>query len=111
MALEKEELFEVENGLFVTDNQGNEGPIVTGGVGFPFGLDFPLNTFYVQTIGNDIKTWRKFGADVNDWTEKEGLTSTEPITYDLKIPVGSIKQYFSNELQGEVFVDGELYVL
>jgi hypothetical protein len=110
MALEKEELFEVENGFFVTDNEGNEGPILTGGANLPFGLNFPVNTFYIQTVGNDIKTWRKFGNDPQEWTEKEDLTSTDIIDYDLRIPSGTLKTYFGNELHGEVFVDGELYV-
>lgn len=71
--MNKDRAFEVEQGVIVTDENGNEGPFYTGGSVFPFGLDLPQSTIYVQNEGSRIIVWQKFGAGVNDWRNYPAL--------------------------------------
>lgn len=60
------ELQEIENGIKITDDQGGDvGPVLTGGVDSPIGLDLPEGSLYLRTNG---ETWRKSGAGINDWS-------------------------------------------
>lgn len=70
MTLDKNKADEVLHGVIVNDPAGGnlvEGPFYTGGPSSPVGLTLPVNTFYVQNVGNEIYVWKKFGAGVNDW--------------------------------------------
>lgn len=54
--------FEVETGILIED-----GPFYTGGASSPIGLDLPVNTLYVQNVGDRVVIWQKYDTLVTDW--------------------------------------------
>lgn len=111
MAIEIEELSEVENGFKVTQADDTEGPIYTGGPQIPLGLDFPKNTIYTQVKSDGVKVWRKFGDDPSDWCENDGSLRSDLANFDLNVPLGTTIVSPCREFGGDLVVDGELYLL
>lgn len=82
--VDKSKAFEVPEGLLLTDENGTEGPFITGGPLSPSGLDLPTNTIYLQntSIGNIL--WIKFGAGSTDWIKyKASDVSFDPSLVDI----------------------------
>lgn len=67
MTIDKDKSFGVDNGIIISDNNGNEGPFITGGPSSPVGLDLPVDAIYYQSLSNGVHAWEKFGAGANDW--------------------------------------------
>lgn len=114
MTLDVDKAFEVTSGLVVNDRaNGNtvEGPFYTGGPNSPIGLNLPNRTIYTQTKDNGLIVWRKYGNEPEDWAVHDGLLRTEPENDDIRIPVGSVHQLFNKEINCELYVDGEVYVV
>lgn len=112
--IDKDSSFEVEHGLDVYDpNDGNQisGPFYTGGPSEPLGLNLPEESIYVQNKVDGIVLWRKFGNSVNDWAVHDDLKRTDPINHDVNVPAENILQLFNREINGELYVDGEVYVV
>jgi len=110
--LNKDELLEIENGLKVTnDTDGESGPIYTGGPDKPFGQDLPVDSIYSQNRPDGIVVWRKFGADVNDWLVDKNTHRVDFVDYDIKVPSQNIYDLREREVNCELFVDGEVYVI
>lgn len=103
--------FEAESGFFVYDENGNAGPFFTGGASDPLGLDLPVDTVYCQNKGNGFLIWRKFGTGLDDWTFHDNNIRNEPINHVLNIPASTSLQISSANLNREVIVDGELFVI
>lgn len=85
--VDKTKAFEVPEGLLLTDENGNEGPFITGGASSPVGLALSTNTIYVQNTTTGITFWQKFGVGNNDWRKypaseaffnTTGLTTESP---------------------------------
>ena len=107
-----EELYEVENGLKVTDDQGGDsGPIFTGGPDLPFGQNLPVDSLYVQNRNDGVLVWRKYGTDANEWLVEGNTDRVDTIDYDIKVPSNNIYRLCEREVNCELFVDGEVYVL
>jgi len=114
MAIDKEKSFLVNNGLDVYHQESGyevSGPFYTGGPDIPIGLNLPEETIYVQNKSDGMVIWRKFGNDINDWSVHDGLLRTDPANYDIKVPIGSVYQLFNREVNGELYVDGEVYII
>tara|TARA_R110002012_G_C11504334_1_gene597698 strand:- start:143 stop:478 length:336 start_codon:yes stop_codon:yes gene_type:complete len=110
--INKEELMEIENGLRVTnDDGGDTGPVYTGGSDLPFGLDFPVDSFYTQNRTDGVLVWRKFGTDVNDWLVDKNTSRVDFVDYDIKVPSQNVYDLREREVNCELFVDGEVYVI
>lgn len=114
MGINADKAFEVSSGLVVNDRaDGNtvEGPFYTGGPSNPIGLNLPTGSYYVQNKSDGILVWRKFGNSVNDWAVHDDLKRTDPINHDVNVPAENILQLFNREINGELYVDGEVYVV
>lgn len=114
MTIDVDKAFEVTSGLIVNDRaDGNtvEGPFYTGGPSTPIGLNLPETSIYVQTKADGIIVWRKFGNGINDWAVHDGLLRTDPVDNDINIPEGSVYQIFNREINCELYVDGEVYIV
>lgn len=111
MGLELEELSESENGFKVTQDDDTEGPIYTGSPSVPFGLDFPINTVYTQVRPDGAVVWRKFGSDVNDWLVINDTHRSDTVDYDIKVPSKNVFNLNEREVNCELFIDGEVYVI
>ena len=91
---DKDKADEVQEGLIVNqDSNGDliEGPFFTGGPSSPVGLDLPVSTFYVQNDVSGIKTWKKFGAGVNDWRQVSAQ--------DIPVDPTNLGNYTSTDMQ------------
>lgn len=111
MALEIDELLEVENGIKISQVDDTEGPIYTGGPSIPIGLDFPKNTIYTQVRSDGVKVWRKFGDDPSEWCEHDGGLRSDLANFDVIIPENTTSVLACREFGGDIIVDGELYLL
>ena len=109
--IEIDELEELENGVKVTHKDDTEGPIFTGGPSIPMGLDFPVNTFYTQNRVDGVKVWRKFGSGINDWCEQDGAVRNDVANYDFHVPANTTIVTPCREFDGDIIVNGELYIL
>jgi len=110
--LNKDELLEIQNGLKVTDDSdGETGPIYTGGTSLPFGQDLPVDSLYTQARTDGVLVWRKFGTDVNDWLVESLTDRVDFIDYDIKVPSGNSYNLKEREVNCEIFIDGEVYVI
>ena len=108
-----EKSFEVTDGILVNEDSGGnyiEGPFYTGGPSIPKGLDLPKNTIYIQNKVDGIVIWRKFGNNVDDWAVHDGLLRRE-FSHDLCIPMGNALIIPSSKIDGELYIDGEGYIL
>jgi hypothetical protein len=114
MTINVDKAFEVNSGVVVNDeSSGNtvEGPFFTGGPNIPLGLNLPEKTIYNQVKSDGIVVWRKFGNGINDWSIQDGELRRDTIDHDLYIPSNTTSVITSREINREVFVDGELYIL
>lgn len=110
--LNKDELLEIENGLKVTnDTDGETGPVYTGGADLPFGQDLPVDSLYTQNRPDGVLVWRKFGADVNDWLADKNTSRVDFVDYDIKVPSKNVYDLREREVNCEIFIDGEVYVI
>jgi len=68
MAINFDDSHEIgENGLSITDTDGNSKVYFTAGSGSPQGSPAPINSWYFQQ--DEPKLWRKDGSGNNDWVE------------------------------------------
>ena len=111
MVIEIDELVEIENGLKIETKEGVEGPIYLGGPLIPIGLDFPLNTHYVETRTDGVKVWRKFGNDPNQWCEQDGAFRNDVANFDFYVPLKTLITTPCRQFDGDIIVDGEMYFL
>lgn len=111
MALEIDKLLEAENGFKVTQRDDTEGPIYTGGPDIPIGLNFPKSTIYTQIRNDGVKIWRKFGDNVNDWSENDGELRSDLANFDVIVPLNTLSVIACREFGGDIIIDGELYLL
>lgn len=107
-----EELFEINNGLKVTDDEGGElGPVFTGGPNLPFGLDIPIDSLYVQSRPDGVLVWRKYGAGFDEWLVENNTHRVDLVDYDIKVPASNVYDLREREINCELYVDGEVYVV
>lgn len=107
-----EELLEINNGLKVTDDEGgDEGPIYTGGPDLPFGQNLPVDSLYTQARSDGIVVWRKFGTNADDWLVDKDTFRADTVDYDIKVPSQNVYELRDREVNCEIFVDGEVYVV
>lgn len=110
--INKDELLEIENGLKVAnDDGGDSGPIYTGGSELPFGQDLPVDSLYTQSRSDGVLVWRKYGTGVNDWLVDNNTHRADIVDYDIKIPSQNVYDLREREINCELFVDGEVYVI
>lgn len=100
------EAFEADNGFTVID-----GPFITGGVSSPVGLDLPENTIYYQETSIGVKTWQKYGSDTTNWAVKDNLVRRTPIEGVFYIPSDTSIILSDRRMDGQLYVDGEVFVI
>lgn len=98
--------FDVSNGIVI-----DEGTFLTGGANSPLGLDLPVDTLYIQNKTDGILIWRKFSSDINDWLVVDHTERVDAIDYDIKVPSGNVYKLFNREVNCELYIDGEVYVI
>ena len=110
--INKEEFDQINNGVRVTDDiGGDEGPVYTGGVNSPFGQDLPIDSLYTQNRPDGFLIWRKFGSDVNDWLVENNTHRVDFVDYDIKVPSKNVYDLREREINCELYIDGEVYVI
>ena len=76
--------FDLDQGIILTDENGNEGPFYTGGPSSPIGLDLPEKTIYAQNTVSGIILWVKYGSLSSEWRKYPAVDiSFDPSLVDI----------------------------
>lgn len=97
--------FESENGFLVED-----GPYYTGGTTSPFGLDLPIETYYLEETDKGLFVWNKFGTGVNDWTPGENRMQSYVFENAIKVPLGIFLKLYKPCFEETIDIEGRLEI-